>query len=274
MIFQFFNLLDDMTVADNIALPAQLAGLLAAKTRARVDELLAALRIGPHRDAYPARFSGGERQRVAIARALVNRPALLLADEPTGALDTATGEEIGELLLDLNSSGQTLILVTHNPELAARYARRVIQLVDGQRPGRRSDADRGPLAQAARGDRARARPDRRAGAARDAGHGDRGARVAPAHGGRLRLLDHPDRAGLGAARRDGGAARPGSAGRGADALPLLQRRNQRRGERGHRGDTRRAAARHAARRAVVPDRQAAPPPARSRRGCRSSWRSA
>ncbi len=132
MIFQFFNLLDDMTVADNIALPAQLAGRSAAKTRARVDELLAALRIGPHRDAYPARLSGGERQRSAIARALVNRPALLLADEPTGALDTATGEEIGELLLDLNSSGQTLILVTHNPVLAARYAGRVIQLVDGQ----------------------------------------------------------------------------------------------------------------------------------------------
>jgi putative ABC transport system ATP-binding protein len=93
---------------------------------------MAALRITPHADAYPARLSGGERQRVAIARALVNRPALLLADEPTGALDTATGEEIGELLLDLNSSGQTLILVTHNPDLAARYARRVIQLVDGR----------------------------------------------------------------------------------------------------------------------------------------------
>jgi putative ABC transport system ATP-binding protein len=138
MIFQFFNLLDDMTVADNIALPAQLAGLPAAKARARVDELLAALRIGLHRDAYPARLSGGERQRVAIARALVNRPALLLADEPTGALDTATGEEIGALLLDLNSSGQTLILVTHNPDLAARYARRVIRLVDGQIA---SDAD-------------------------------------------------------------------------------------------------------------------------------------
>jgi putative ABC transport system ATP-binding protein len=68
---------------------------------------------------------------VAIARALVNRPALLLADEPTGALDTATGQDIGELLLDLNASGQTLVVVTHNPELAARYARRVISLVDG-----------------------------------------------------------------------------------------------------------------------------------------------
>jgi putative ABC transport system ATP-binding protein len=69
---------------------------------------------------------------VAIARALVNRPALLLADEPTGALDTATGEEIGALLLDLNSSGQTLVLVTHNPDLAARYASRVIEIVDGR----------------------------------------------------------------------------------------------------------------------------------------------
>ena len=132
MIFQFFNLLDDMTVLDNVLLPAQLAGMPTAKARARAEELLAVLRIGPHRNAYPARLSGGERQRVAVARALVNRPALLLADEPTGALDTATGEEIGALLLDLNLQGQTLILVTHNPDLAARYARRVIDLVDGQ----------------------------------------------------------------------------------------------------------------------------------------------
>jgi putative ABC transport system ATP-binding protein len=94
--------------------------------------LLAALRIERHRDAYPARLSGGERQRVAIARALVNRPALLLADEPTGALDTAAGEQIGELLLDLNRSGQTMVLVTHNPGLAARYASRTVQLIDGR----------------------------------------------------------------------------------------------------------------------------------------------
>jgi putative ABC transport system ATP-binding protein len=132
IIFQFFNLLDDMTVADNVLLPAQLAGVPAARARARLDELLAAMRIENHRNAYPARLSGGERQRVAIARALVNRPPLLLADEPTGALDRATGDEIGELLLDLNSSGQTLILVTHDPALAARYAKRVIRIVDGQ----------------------------------------------------------------------------------------------------------------------------------------------
>jgi putative ABC transport system ATP-binding protein len=132
MIFQFFNLLDDMTVLDNVLLPAQLTGMPAGKARARADELLAALRISDHRDAYPARMSGGQRQRVAIARALVNRPGLLLADEPTGALDTANGEQIGELLLDLNASGQTLIVVTHNPVLAARYARRVIEIVDGR----------------------------------------------------------------------------------------------------------------------------------------------
>jgi putative ABC transport system ATP-binding protein len=132
MIFQFFNLLDDLTVLDNILLPAQLAGVPRGKARARADELLQALRIGQHRQAYPARLSGGERQRVAIARALVNRPAMLLADEPTGALDSANGEQIGALLLELNRSGQTLVLVTHNPDLAARYASRTIQVADGR----------------------------------------------------------------------------------------------------------------------------------------------
>ena len=135
MIFQFFNLLDDLTVWDNVLLPAQLAGMPRGQARARADELLGALRMGPHRHAYPARLSGGQRQRVAIARALVNRPAVLLADEPTGALDSATSEEIGELLRDLNRSGQTLVLVTHNPDLAARYAGRTIQFADGRIAG-------------------------------------------------------------------------------------------------------------------------------------------
>ena len=105
MIFQFFNLLEDMTVADNVLLPAQLSGQPRARARARAGELLARLQIGQYADTYPARLSGGERQRVAIARALVNSPPLLLADEPTGALDTANGEAIGRLLLELNSAG-------------------------------------------------------------------------------------------------------------------------------------------------------------------------
>jgi putative ABC transport system ATP-binding protein len=132
MIFQFFNLLDDMTVIDNVLLPAQLAGAKVSQARLRAGELLDTLRIGNQRDAYPARLSGGERQRVAIARALINKPSLLLADEPTGAVDTATGDEIGRLLLDLNAGGQTLILVTHSPELAHQYARRVIHIADGR----------------------------------------------------------------------------------------------------------------------------------------------
>ncbi len=132
MIFQFFNLLDDMTALDNVLLPAQLAGVKARAARQRAGELLDSLRIAHRQDAYPARLSGGERPRVAFARALVNRPALLLADEPTGAVDSATGDEIGRLLRDLNAAGQTLIVVTHSPELARRYARRVIRIADGK----------------------------------------------------------------------------------------------------------------------------------------------
>jgi putative ABC transport system ATP-binding protein len=132
MIFQFFNLLDDLTVADNVLLPAQLAGVRRRTARIRTRDLLERLDIARYQNTYPGRLSGGERQRVAIARALVNSPALLLADEPTGALDTANGEAIGRLLLDLNADGQTLILVTHSPDLAARYARRTIRFMDGR----------------------------------------------------------------------------------------------------------------------------------------------
>jgi putative ABC transport system ATP-binding protein len=149
MIFQFFNLLDDLTVLDNVLMPAQLAGVRRSKARARAGELLATLGIERYRNTYPGRLSGGERQRVAIARALVNSPALLLADEPTGAVDTTTGEEIGQLLVQLNAAGQTLVLVTHNPDLAARYARRTVQLADGRivsdsaAAGRAEQADSG-----------------------------------------------------------------------------------------------------------------------------------
>ena len=135
IIFQFFNLLDDLTVADNVLLPAQLAGASRRTARARAFELLTRLGLEGHLDDYPARLSGGQRQRVAIARALVNSPELLLADEPTGALDTATGLQIGRLLRELNEGGQTLVLVTHDPLLAERYAARAVRIVDGRLAG-------------------------------------------------------------------------------------------------------------------------------------------
>ena len=135
IVFQFFNLLDDLTVEDNVLLPAQLAGASRKQARARTGELLARMGIDQYKNAYPARLSGGERQRVAIARALVNSPELLLADEPTGALDTVSGHEIGTLLRQLNEAGQTLVLVTHDPALAGRYAARTVRLVDGQLAG-------------------------------------------------------------------------------------------------------------------------------------------
>jgi putative ABC transport system ATP-binding protein len=124
-----------------VLLPAQLAGVRRRTARIKASELLERLDIAGYANSYPGRLSGGERQRVAIARALVNSPALLLADEPTGALDTANGEAIGRLLLDLNADGQTLILVTHSPDLAARYARRTIRFMDGRIV---SDAPGGP----------------------------------------------------------------------------------------------------------------------------------
>jgi putative ABC transport system ATP-binding protein len=135
IIFQFFNLLDDLTVEDNVLLPAQLAGASRRQARARAGELLERMGIDSFRDSYPARMSGGQRQRVAIARALVNQPEVLLADEPTGALDTATGQEIGRLLRSLAAGGQTLVLVTHDPEMAERYAARVVRIVDGRLAG-------------------------------------------------------------------------------------------------------------------------------------------
>ncbi|GAA4624867.1 ABC transporter ATP-binding protein [Actinoallomurus vinaceus] len=132
MVFQFFNLLDDLTVEDNVLLPAQLAGMPRGKARARTAELLEHLGIARHARAFPGRLSGGERQRVAVARALMNRPPLLLADEPTGALDTSSAADVRELLVDLNRSGQTILLVTHDTALAASCATRTIELVDGR----------------------------------------------------------------------------------------------------------------------------------------------
>lgn len=131
MIFQFFNLLDDLTVSDNVMVPAQLAGMGKGEAKRRAVELLGSLGIDRHAEAYPQRLSGGQRQRVAVARALMNRPTLLLADEPTGALDSRSAEDVRRLLLDLNSDGQTILLVTHDARLAATTAHRTIELVDG-----------------------------------------------------------------------------------------------------------------------------------------------
>ena len=124
IVFQFFNLLDDLTVLDNVLLPAQLAGMPRKRARARADELLGYLGIERHARAFPGRLSGGERQ---------NRPPLLLADEPTGALDTASGHEVRTLLTELNRDGQTVLLVTHDLALAEACATRTIELVDGRR---------------------------------------------------------------------------------------------------------------------------------------------
>jgi putative ABC transport system ATP-binding protein len=132
MVFQFFNLLDDLPALENVALAARLVGVPARKARARALELMDELGIAGRRDAYPAVLSGGERQRVGVARALINRPALLLADEPTGALDSGTGEQVIDLLLDLNRKGQTVLLVTHDQALAARCATRLVDFMDGR----------------------------------------------------------------------------------------------------------------------------------------------
>src|SRR3954466_7709420 len=132
MIFQFFNLLDDLSALDNVALAAQLTGTSASNARKRALELFGELGIAGRKNIYPAQLSGGERQRVAVARALMNRPALLLADEPTGALDTASGTEVRRLLTALHADGQTIILVTHDRTLAAECATRTVEVVDGR----------------------------------------------------------------------------------------------------------------------------------------------
>ncbi len=130
-VFQFFHLLEDLTVRDNVAVAALLAGRSRAEADAIADAMLAQLDLGAHRRKFPAMLSGGERQRLAIARAVINQPAVLLADEPTGALDRHNGEIALALLEDLNRRGQTIVLVTHDETLAARIAHRIVRLVDG-----------------------------------------------------------------------------------------------------------------------------------------------
>src|SRR2546422_3038641 len=129
-VFQFFHLLPNLTALENVLIPAQLKSTTSAEASGR--ELLDQLGIAEVADRYPAKLSGGQQQRVAIARALINKPSLLLADEPTGALDTRSGDQVMELLMELHRSGQTILLVTHDAKLATRYAARVISVLDGK----------------------------------------------------------------------------------------------------------------------------------------------
>jgi putative ABC transport system ATP-binding protein len=129
-VFQFFNLVGTLTVAENVELPARLVGASPAEARRRREELLERLGVSARADTLPSRLSGGQQQRVAIARALVNRPAVLLADEPTGNLDSASATEVLGLLRQLKADGQTLVLVTHDARAAAS-ADRVLAMRDG-----------------------------------------------------------------------------------------------------------------------------------------------
>jgi putative ABC transport system ATP-binding protein len=131
IVFQFFNLLEGMTVLENVALPAVIAGRKRRMAETRARDLLDLLGIGDKASTVPGMLSGGQRQRLAIARALANEPTLLLADEPTGALDSEGGQEVIELLSRLHNGGQTIVLVTHDAGVAAA-ADRVVRMRDGR----------------------------------------------------------------------------------------------------------------------------------------------
>lgn len=124
-VFQQFNLLPRTTALDNVALPLLYRGMPAAQRRARAAECLAMVGLGERMDHHPSQLSGGQQQRVAIARALANSPRILLADEPTGALDSKTSDDVMDIFDQLNASGITLILVTHEAEVGARAKRRI-----------------------------------------------------------------------------------------------------------------------------------------------------
>jgi putative ABC transport system ATP-binding protein len=130
VVFQFFNLISNMTVADNVELPALLAGAGPKQARARREYLLDELGLSDRADAPPTRLSGGEQQRVALARALANEPSLLLADEPTGNLDSTNTRDVVRLLEKVHRQGQTILLVTHEARVASA-ADRVVSLFDG-----------------------------------------------------------------------------------------------------------------------------------------------
>ena len=129
-VFQSFNLIDEMTVYENVELPLIYAGVPAKERRERVEALLDRMKMSHRAKHYPQQLSGGQQQRVAIARAVVTRPQLILADEPTGNLDSAHGKEVIGLLAELNQEGTTIVMVTHNSHDAAS-ARRIVHLFDG-----------------------------------------------------------------------------------------------------------------------------------------------
>ncbi|WP_327087072.1 ABC transporter ATP-binding protein [Nonomuraea sp. NBC_01738] len=130
-VFQFFNLVANMTVADNVELPALLAGVAPKDAKARREHLLGALNLTERADAAPAQLSGGEQQRVALARALANQPTLLLADEPTGNLDSRNTRDVLRLLSEVHKDGQTIVMVTHDARVAS-LADRCVSLLDGE----------------------------------------------------------------------------------------------------------------------------------------------
>jgi putative ABC transport system ATP-binding protein len=131
IVFQFFNLLESMTVLENVVLPAVIAGTKRKPAETRARDMLDLLGLGDKAKEMPGVLSGGQRQRLAIARALANEPTLLLADEPTGALDSAGGHEVLELFKRLHGDGQTIIMVTHNQEVADA-ADRIVHMRDGR----------------------------------------------------------------------------------------------------------------------------------------------
>jgi len=130
-VFQNFNLIDELTVFENIELPLIYLGLPSSKRKERVEEVMEKMQIAHRRKHFPLQLSGGQQQRVAVARAVVAGPKLILADEPTGNLDSAHGEEVMNLIESLNQAGTTVIIVTHS-QRDAEYAGRIVQLFDGQ----------------------------------------------------------------------------------------------------------------------------------------------
>ena len=130
-VFQSFNLIDELTVYENVELPLVYAKTPSAERKALVEAVLERMDIGHRREHFPAQLSGGQQQRVAVARAVVNKPNLILADEPTGNLDSVNGNEVMQILLKLNEEGTSILMVTHDPENAA-YGRRTIRMLDGK----------------------------------------------------------------------------------------------------------------------------------------------